>query len=639
MLQGIRNIFPVGRRKSIPVSKKRQTRASILLIILLFITFITHPLYAAKVELTAEVDNPNPTVGSRFTYTLTISGGTSLPDAQPPDFEGFDIVMGPSSSTSFQMINGKVSHSKTLTYVLRALKPGTFTIGKAKAKSKRKIYRSNAIAIQVRQSGSSPITTQKRKSKDNKSVPKKSLPDLFLTATADKDTAYKQEMVLVTYRLYLRVNIVGFEYAKLPKARGFWQEEFSTPSRPTLQDVTVRGQPYKVAVMRKIGLFPTRTGKLTLEPLILDCTVELPSSRRRQSRDIFDSFFSRTQRENRSVSCDPLTLTVLDLPKRKRPVNFKGDVGKFRLKVDYDKRQLAQHDALTVKVTIRGNGYLKSIDAPKLKLPSGFEQFDPTVDEKITLSGNEMKGKKSFTYLVIPRRSGAFDMEPVKFSYFDPTLKKYKTVRDGGITLTVTPSEDDIAGGGWTERLDVALLDSDIRFIKELSAPLTATVTPIYNSIWFYLALGAAPLLFLLGLGTEAVIIKRLSDPAALRRRKAPEMMRKNLIEAKKEAKRGNLGQAIEIAGQGLMEFTGAIIATPTAGLTSDTIRDKLRQVLTPDATTTKLNVKDEFVNEIIATINESDRIKFSSAELDVQTTETLLDRFKEASEQLEKLR
>ncbi|NQT35623.1 protein BatD [bacterium] len=615
----------------------RHKYHSILFVLILAICLLP-VISSAAIELTAEVDNLSPTVGSRISYSITISGGTSLPDIELPDLNNFEIVMGPSSSTSIQMINGRVSRSKTLTYILRPLKSGHLSLGPIKVKHRRKTYVSNTIELDVRPSGAPPPTVSTTPSTNNKNealpAGKAELPDLFFTATADKDTVYRQEMVVVTYKLYLRANVTGYEFGKLPQARGFWQEEFDIGTRPVTRDVTIRGQSYKMAVMRKIGLFPTRTGKLELEPLVIDCQVELPRSRTRRSRDTMDrffddSFFSRRNREMRSVSTERLTLSVLDLPAQGKPLSFKGDVGDMNLRVSYDKNQLSQHDALTINVTISGTGYLKSVDAPKLTLPSGFEQFNPTVTEKIRLSGGVMKGSKKFSYLLIPRRSGTFNLNPVKFSYFNPETERYKTLKSRMTRIIVNPAESGLASGGWIERSDVALLDSDIRFIKELNSPLTATIRPIYNSIWFYIALSIAPFLFLLGLGTEVIIISQMSDPAALRRRRAPEKMRRNLKEAGKNARRGNFGQAIEMAGKGLSELAAAIAGIPTAGIISELMSKKLAEH----------GADVELTTEVLNLIQEADRIRFSGATLNNDSTTTILDRISKAVSMLEKLR
>jgi hypothetical protein len=50
---------------------------------------------------------------------------------EPPAFNDFEVLMGPSQSISSSWINGKRSFSKSYTYVLRPKKQGLLTIGPA----------------------------------------------------------------------------------------------------------------------------------------------------------------------------------------------------------------------------------------------------------------------------------------------------------------------------------------------------------------------------------------------------------------------------------------------------------------------------------------------------------------------------
>ncbi|MCF7810411.1 BatD family protein [bacterium] len=605
--------------------------------VFLFILFLINIPATAAIQISADVDNISPVVGGRITYTITISGGASLPDVEIPDFDGLEIVMGPSTSSSIEMVNGSISQSKSWTYILRTIKAGKHTIDAARVKYKRKYYNSNKIELNVQSPDTPPTTVSSKSNNDDDhgavKVSKTKLPEVFITATADKKTVYKLQMITVTYRLYLSINVSGYDFAKQPQARGFWQEEFEVSKRPVLNDVTIQGKQYKSAVIRKIGLFPTRTGELTLDPLTIDCTVEVPSNRRNR-RDPFDdffgdSFFSRRRREVRSLSTEPLTLTVLDLPYEGRQANFKGDVGDYQLRVDYDKRQLAQHDALTVKVIISGEGYLKSIDAPKMQLPSTFEVFDPTVDENIKTYGTSVKGSKAFTYLVIPRTPGNYTLKPISFSFFNPTEKRYKTVESGGTSLKVTKSSGDLPDDKWTQKSDVTLIDSDIRFIRQLSSPLKVTVKPIYNSAWFYIFTLIFPGLYLTGLGAEAIWVKRTSDPLAVRRRRAPDIMRKQLKTAKKMMKQGSTGKAVDTAGRGLAEYAGAITGIATAGLTLDVLKEQLNQS----------KIDHELINKILSLLSETDRIRFSSVVLDTDKANELLNKFSKTAEELDRIR
>jgi len=614
----------------------------------LFSVLAAFPSMAAtEYDFRASVDRTSVATGERLTYTITLSGtSTSLPDVSPPGFEQFEIIMGPSSSTSVQIVNTRITSTQTLTWVLRALQPGSFTIGPAQFKQKSRIYKTGPILIQVGASsaagsgtGSSHSETSSRtgQGRDDSSLPQASgiragaPPDIFISASADKSTLYKFDRSVVTYRLYLRANVSNYNFAKLPAATGFWQEEFEIPARPSLSDATVGGVAYKVAVIRKVGLFPTRAGSLTLDPLTCDVTVERQTSRRnRDPFDIFwdDPFFGRTRREVVTVSTDPLRFNVHDLPEEGRPAEFSGDVGDYNLSVEYDRRELTQNDALTIKVTVSGAGYLKSLSAPKIALPSGFDYFAPTSEEKVSIVGEEMRGRKVFTYLVIPRRTGRFTLEPVRFSYFHPGSKSYRTAAAGGITLDIAPSATGVASSGGVRSLEVSLLDSDIRFLKSVTGDLKRLQVPPYRMPFFYILMVLPPFLFYGGVLFEMYRDRLSADPTAVRRRRAPGVMSEALRTADRRLQKGDALPALEAATRGLEELVGALIDEPSAGLTSDLIRSRLETRGTSDA----------LVAEVLSLLAASDRARFGLRGIEGDETVKILVRMRDCSKSLEAL-
>ncbi|HOF55368.1 MAG TPA: BatD family protein, partial [Prolixibacteraceae bacterium] len=89
--------------------------------------------------------------GDQFRLTFNINErGENL---TLPDLGNFDVLMGPSfsSSTSFQIINGKTTQSRdfSYTYILRAREAGTFTIRPGSIEVDGKVYQSNSLTIQV----------------------------------------------------------------------------------------------------------------------------------------------------------------------------------------------------------------------------------------------------------------------------------------------------------------------------------------------------------------------------------------------------------------------------------------------------------------------------------------------------------
>jgi len=68
----------------------------------------------------------------------------------PPSFDGFNVVNGPYTSSSYSFINGSESRKTTYIYVLEPITIGKLTIGKATYKSADKELSSNEIKIYVK---------------------------------------------------------------------------------------------------------------------------------------------------------------------------------------------------------------------------------------------------------------------------------------------------------------------------------------------------------------------------------------------------------------------------------------------------------------------------------------------------------
>ncbi|HQN55637.1 MAG TPA: BatD family protein [Saprospiraceae bacterium] len=68
----------------------------------------------------------------------------------PPAFDGFDIINGPFTSSSYSFVNGESSRKTTYTYLLQPKRIGEIIIGKAGFNSEGKELFTNEIPIYVR---------------------------------------------------------------------------------------------------------------------------------------------------------------------------------------------------------------------------------------------------------------------------------------------------------------------------------------------------------------------------------------------------------------------------------------------------------------------------------------------------------
>jgi len=429
--------------------------------------FVLAPLLltGADLKITASVSKNTVSIDDNFEFTVELKGPTSsFPDIRLPDLSSFYTLSGPNQSTSIQFVNGAMSSSKSYSYILKPRKIGKFTIGKATVEYKGDILSSQPINISVVK-GAPPATGKTPKKTSDASIAGQSL---FLKTIVSRRKAYIGQQINVAYKLYFKVNVRTYEVESMPPNAGFWTEEFDMPAQPVIENEIVNGINYNVATLRKVALFPTQVGKLTLEPMALN--VEAVVRSRQSRRSIFDSFFDNGARSVRKhVASKAISIKVLPLPEKGKPVGFNGAVGRFNLKVNADKIKAKVNDAISLKVRISGTGNLKLIQPPVLKLPPDIERYEPKISTKLSKTKNVVSGSKSIEYILIPRMPGSYKIKPIRLSYFDPRTKKYVTRESAPITLNITGKAGGrvLAQGGGINHSEVALLGKDIRFIKE----------------------------------------------------------------------------------------------------------------------------------------------------------------------------
>ncbi len=522
------------------------------LYVLLGVLFAWSALFAQKdIRLEATVSKKDLTMYDRFSYKLAIYGETQINvrDLEISNFGDFDIVGGPSQSTNFQFINGEISSSATFSWVLAPRKEGSYIIKPASIEYRGKTYSSDAIKINVTKTGRGNLTAKGSKQSGLKGgVP------TFLVASADKEKVYKGEQVTVTYRIYTQVKLVNFNTPTAPDAVGFWIEEIPQPSQPLVEEEIVDGVRYTTAVVAKFALFPTRSGDLGLDPLPLDYKERVKRKRRNSIfDDLFnDSFFGGFA--NRRVVSNELKIEVLPLPDKGKPADFSGAVGQFKLSAKIVEQKAKVNDAITLRVNISGTGNVKQIKPPKIEFPIEVEVFEPEITQKSSIKRGKVSGEKKFGYVLIPRKAGEIDLGRIGISYFDPKSKTYKTTRSKPIKMIV--EEDDrsrLTATPGLLREEVAILSSDIRFIKRDLPEFTPINKKLYQSGWM-IFWGVTPLFALSGAFLFRRHLDQMSTNVAYHRRRMASG------ESKKKLKKAKAAMAAGVRKEFYSEVSKALL-------------------------------------------------------------------------------
>lgn len=101
------------------------------IIVFCFATNLTFAQQEARFVL--EVSNDSILLGNYFEVKFILENASGS-QFQPPLFEGFAVVGGPNQSSSFSMVNGKVSQNMSYSYYLEPLDIGNYYIEPASVK-------------------------------------------------------------------------------------------------------------------------------------------------------------------------------------------------------------------------------------------------------------------------------------------------------------------------------------------------------------------------------------------------------------------------------------------------------------------------------------------------------------------------
>ncbi|UCD37716.1 MAG: protein BatD [Fidelibacterota bacterium] len=407
----------------------------------------------AQPKVQAIVSDTRIIEGQSFTLEVQSEVG----DIQSVSQEGlndFQIISGPSTSRSVQIINGVVSSTSSYSWTLLPRRSGQLSIPSLAVRVGGNTLRTEPVPIQV-----VPAADAASTGNQDKAGP------LFLVAEVDPREVYRGEQITVTWTLFTQLNISGWEIASQPNLTGFWAEELFAPNKLQLRERVYQGRRYYTAVVRRLALFPTQSGEIEIDPLVLKIGVQTRD--RRRFDPFFDDFsvFSPRRVENKVVASSKVTIAVSPTPMEHRPPDYSGLVGQYTISGTLDRTDVQEDEAVTLTLTISGAGNFKMVEVPPIDFPRGLEVFDPKVSREPSL-GDIIGGSKTIEYVIIPRQSGTFPIPHVRLPYFDPAQGRYEVRTSGPFTLNVLAADDDLATSSGYTRREVALMGTDIRFLK-----------------------------------------------------------------------------------------------------------------------------------------------------------------------------
>jgi hypothetical protein len=249
-------------------------------------------------------------------------------------------------------------------------------------------------------------------------LPKARGTQVFLHATVDKNKAILGEQVTASIFLYEEEGLPRFGFAESHEAKseGFVRESLiddngsSTP-KPAGRAL-VEGKAYRVSLVRKLALFPSKVGQLVLSPMQLTIAPKRPQNLRES---------------------ETLEIDVSEPPEDGRPGDYvPGDAGQFQVGCSVGKLQDGIF-GLDVDVTGAGNFPPHLVLTEAKPTPGRLLEFgEPDRRDEI---GPDPKGRwagtRHFKYTVRVQTEAApskVKLGKVELPYYDPETRKYNRV-------------------------------------------------------------------------------------------------------------------------------------------------------------------------------------------------------------------
>ena len=409
----------------------------LLTLLLLLLTTTAQTAAQQDVAFTARLSKNQTLTNSTVEYTVALTNAQGS-DLTAPSFRDFKVLNGPNRAVSTSIINGVASSRQAFTWLLQPRREGRLSVEPATIRANGRTYRTNSqyLTVLPASAGTDGLG-----------------PDQLLRAEISTAEAYVGQQILLNLNLYSTTNVVSRNVMKEPTFDGFFnQARRQYDGRP--RSAIENGKEYEVRTLGSVALFPSKSGRLTITPY--DMVVGVVRYRTANGRQ-------RRFMEQVALSSDTVYINVSELP-RPQPANFTGGVGSYRLDATINRDQMTTDDAITMRLTIVGEGDIKRLGAFDPVNRRDWEIYDPKVlQEELLDSPSGIIGRKIFEYDLVPKRGGDFTLTP-ELVYFNVDSNDYVSLAPESFNVTV-------AGGTGTPTYDLDSLTTQEAELTLLPAP------------------------------------------------------------------------------------------------------------------------------------------------------------------------
>jgi hypothetical protein len=590
---------------------------------------------ASDVSFTATVDQTTVGLDEHLTLTLSVSvpSQNKVPDPRLPN-TGSLKVLGTSTneSMSYSFSGGRQSFRKQVNtkVYLQPSRVGKAVIGRALFDYKGKRYTTKPITVTVVKSRPKPKPKrQRRRSPFGSMSPlfdddffdspmddffnrrrrtEIGEQDIFIKAVVSNDQVVVGQQLTISIVIYSRVG-GRVSTPRWPKLEGFYSLGRDVSGQQAEQKV-INGLVYQYSILGQKALFPLHAGEIEIEPIEVEIDVSSP--------------FRRTP--SLKLKTQTKKITVLPLPKEGRPDGFsQANVGRYRISAEVDTREVKLNQPVTYTIKIEGSGSLQRIRPPELPDLPRFKKFDPTVSTNVSDRGREVRGSKVIEHILVPLASGKLEIPALKFSFFDPFNKAYRTLQTRPQIIRVAASGPQEAASGIDQRREVNIVAGAFKPIR-FESSLKSYGQPFYQNIVFRTIVVALPSFYLLLLLVGFFRSSMRFDSRRSRMKRARDRSLRHMKNATKLVVTDQADEFFAELKHALLDSIQARCDVATQGLTFAEISNHMG----------KANISAEETQKVLAEIENCDFGRFAPAISRQEEMQAALERVRRVMKNLE---
>lgn len=558
-------------------------------------------------------------VGDRFIVTVR----TDNVNGQPRSFRVPGATSDQFTSTSQSMVstisgNGMAETHMSGEYKMlcRAETPGKYTLGPIVIGG----VKSNSVSYTI--AGGQNPNSGAGASPGTPGAPSSSGPtfigkgngNLFMRASVSKTTAYEQEALVYTVKLYCSFSRIKFIGATAsPKFDGFVVEE-SKQTDQQLRMETLDGRNYATAIIARYIIFPQMTGNLK----VTGNTYTVSVDEREYYHDSTWGQLSVSRPIQLNVTPNDLSVNVKALPQPK-PADFSGGVGKFSITSSMPSTDLRTGETASIKYVVSGTGNLKYVTLPELAnvYPKQIEVYSPQTDVQSSVTGSSVTGKVVFDYSLMPDEEGEYKIPDVTLVYFNPETGSYERSVAKGYTVKVGKG----SGASAKSKQRNAVFDQ-----KLMKAGTDTDNTPMVYTFAYWLFYIIPVVLLVVIIICYRKYIKANADLSAVMSRRANKMAQKRLRKAAVCMQKNDFEHFYDEMLFALFGYISYKMKMPNSELT----RDNISEVLLNGG------VKEETVSKFISLLDSCEFAKYTPGTEQTESMKSIYNKGVEIINELE---